>query len=106
MKKRNTETSHTDINTANFKIIDIKFSNNKRKQKIAETLWIKGLRFTLNVLESIMSIMPIMDAATGELCNIGIIILIVYYPLPLQLLLSFGILLVYRFYMISFLLYI
>ena len=34
-EERNTETSHTDINTANFKIIDIKFSNNKRKQKIA-----------------------------------------------------------------------
>ena len=25
----------------------------------------------------------IMDAATGELCNIEIIVLIVYYPLPL-----------------------
>ena len=33
--KHNIETSHTDINTANFKIIDMNFSNNKRKQKIS-----------------------------------------------------------------------
>ena len=37
----------------------------------------------------------ITDTATSELCNIGIIILIVYYPL--KLLLSFRVLLVYRF---------
>ena len=51
MVKHNTETSHTDVNTANFKIIDMDFSNNKRKQKIAESLRIKGLRLTLNVQE-------------------------------------------------------
>ena len=49
MVKRNFETSHTDVNTANFKIIDMNFSNNKRKQKIAESIWIKDLRPTLNV---------------------------------------------------------
>ena len=41
MVKHNIETSHTDVNTANFKIIDIDFNNNKRKQKIAEDLWTK-----------------------------------------------------------------
>ena len=51
MVKHNVETSHTDVNTANFKIIDMNFSNNKRKQKIAESLWIKDLRPTLNVQE-------------------------------------------------------
>ena len=51
MVKRNIETSHTDVNTANFKIIDMNFSNNKRKRKIAESLWIKDLRPTLNVQE-------------------------------------------------------
>ena len=35
MKKHNNETSPTDINTANFKIIDVNFSNNKKKQKIS-----------------------------------------------------------------------
>ena len=51
MVKHNIETSHTDVNTANFKIIDIDFNNNKRKQKIRELLWIKDLRPTLNVQE-------------------------------------------------------
>ena len=49
MKNHNNETTSTDVNTANFKIIDISVSNNKKKQKISEPLWIKGLRFTLNV---------------------------------------------------------
>ena len=31
MVKRNVETFHTDVNAANFKIIDMSFSNNKRK---------------------------------------------------------------------------
>ena len=39
--------SHTDADTANFKIIDMNFSNNK----IIESLWIKDLRPTLNVQE-------------------------------------------------------
>ena len=37
MVKHNIETSHTDVNTANFKIIDMNFSNNKKKQEIAES---------------------------------------------------------------------
>ena len=51
MVKHNIETSHNDVNTANFKITDMNFSNNKRKRKIAESLWIKNLRPTLNVQE-------------------------------------------------------
>ena len=31
--KHNTKTCHTDFNIANFKTIDKKFSNNKRKAK-------------------------------------------------------------------------
>ena len=49
--KRSIETSPTDVNTANFKIIDMNFSNCKRKRKIAESLWIKDLRHTLNEQE-------------------------------------------------------
>ena len=49
MEKHNIETSHTDVNTAKFKINDMIFSNNKRKWKIVESLWIKDLRPTLNV---------------------------------------------------------
>ena len=33
MLKHNIEASHTDIKTADFKMIDMNFSNNKRKQK-------------------------------------------------------------------------
>ena len=51
MVKYNIETPHTDVNTADFKIINMNFSNNKRKRKIAESLWIKDLRPTLNVQE-------------------------------------------------------
>ena len=51
MVKHNIETSHTDVNTANFKIIDINFINNKKKRKFAESLWIKDLRPTLNIQE-------------------------------------------------------
>ena len=49
MLKHNLEISHTDVNTANFKIIYMSLSNNKKKRKIAESLWIKDLRPTLNV---------------------------------------------------------
>ena len=38
MVKHNIETSHTDANAANFKIIDMNFSNNKRKQKNCRAL--------------------------------------------------------------------
>ena len=51
MVKHNIETSHTNVNTANFKNIDMNFSKNKRKRKIAESLWIKDLRPTLNIQE-------------------------------------------------------
>ena len=51
MVKHNIETSHTDVNTAYFKIIDLNLSNNKRKEEIVKFLWIKGLRPTLNVKE-------------------------------------------------------
>ena len=51
MVKHNIETSHPDVNAANFKIIDMNFSNNKRKRKNAESLWVKDLRSTLNVQE-------------------------------------------------------
>ena len=54
MVKHNIETSHTDVNTANFKIIDINFSNNKRKREIAESLWIEDLKPTLNVQEKLV----------------------------------------------------
>ena len=56
MLKHNIETSHTDVNTANFKVIDMNFNNNKRKRKIVESLWIKHLRPTLNVQEKSISL--------------------------------------------------
>ena len=34
MVKQNIETSHTDVRIANFKIIDMNFSNNEKKRKI------------------------------------------------------------------------
>ena len=43
------KTRPNTANTANFKIMDMNFSNNKKKRKIAESLWIKDLRPTLNV---------------------------------------------------------
>ena len=54
MVKHNIETPYADVNTANFKIIDMNFSNNKKKRKIAESLSIKDLRPTLNVQEKSM----------------------------------------------------
>ena len=45
------EKSHKNVNTIDFKIIDKKFHNNKRKRKIAEVLWIKDLRPTLKTQE-------------------------------------------------------
>ena len=47
--KHNIETSHTDVKTADFKIINMKFNNNKKKWKIGESLLIKGLKPTVNV---------------------------------------------------------
>ena len=37
LMKHNIEKSHSDFNTANFKIIDKYFSNNKRNHKNAES---------------------------------------------------------------------
>ena len=54
MVKDNIKTSYSDINTPDFKIIDISFSNNKRKRKIIESLRIKDLRPTLNLQEKSM----------------------------------------------------
>ena len=79
MVKHNIKTSHTDVNTANFKTIDINFSNNKKKRKIAESLWIKDLRPTLNVRKKSIPLIgsiikqSITHTATSKLCNIGII---------------------------------
>ena len=48
MVKHNIVTSHMDVNNGNFKIIDMNFSNNKKKRKIVDSLCIKNLRPTLN----------------------------------------------------------
>ena len=48
--KHSIEKSHKNVNTIDFKIID-NFHNNKQKQKIAKSLWIKHLRPTLNKQE-------------------------------------------------------
>ena len=49
--KHNIEISHIDVI---FKINDMNLINNKRKQKIAESLWINDLRPTLNVREKLI----------------------------------------------------
>ena len=49
--KHSIRKSHKNVNTTDFKIIDKNFHNNKRKWKIAEALWIKDLRPTLNTQE-------------------------------------------------------
>ena len=41
-----------------FKIIDENFHKNKRKRKIAEALWIKDLRPTLNTQEKSIQLKP------------------------------------------------
>ena len=46
--KHSMEKSHKNVNTIDLKIIDKNFHNNKEKRKIAEVLWIKDLRPTLN----------------------------------------------------------
>ena len=48
--KHSIEKSHKNVNTIDFKII-YNFHNNKQKQKIAKSLWIKHLRPTLNKQE-------------------------------------------------------
>ena len=77
MVKCNIETSHTDVNTANFKIIDLDFSNNKRKQKIAESLWMKDLRPKLNVqdvtafiIQDLADVLGICEATRNTLYGI------------------------------------
>ena len=49
--KHSIEKSHKNVNTTDFKIIDKSFHNNKQKRKIAEALWIKDLRPSLNTQE-------------------------------------------------------
>ena len=49
--KHSIEKSHTNVISKNFKVVDKNFRNNKRKRKIAESLWIKDLRPTLNMQE-------------------------------------------------------
>ena len=49
MVKHNIETCHTDVNAASFKIIDMNYSNKKRKLKITNSLRIQNLRSTLNI---------------------------------------------------------
>ena len=49
--KHSIEKLHKNVNTIDFKIIDKTFHNNKRKRQIAEVLWIKDLRPTLNTQE-------------------------------------------------------
>ena len=51
VRNHSIEKSHKNVNTIDFKIIDKNFRNNKRKWKIADALWIKGLRPTLNTQE-------------------------------------------------------
>ena len=46
--KHSMEKSHKNVNTIDLEIIDKNFHNNKEKRKIAEVLWIKDLRPTLN----------------------------------------------------------
>ena len=46
--KYSIEKSQKNVNTIDFKIIHKNFRNNKLKRKIAEVLWIKDLRSTLN----------------------------------------------------------
>ena len=48
------EKSHKNVNNIDF--FDNNFHNNKRKRKIAEALWIKDPRLTLNTREK--SIQP------------------------------------------------
>ena len=49
--KHSIKKSHKSVNNIGFKIIDNNFHNNKRKRKIAEALWIKDIRPTLNTQE-------------------------------------------------------
>ena len=67
--KRNIETSHTDVNTANFKITDMNSSNNKRKRKIANSSWIKELRPTLNVQEKSIPLKLFNYTINNTYCN-------------------------------------
>ena len=50
------EKSRKNVNTIDLKIIDKNFHNNKRKRKIAEALWIKVLRPTLNTQRNLFNL--------------------------------------------------
>ena len=45
------------------------FSNNKREQKIAETLWIKGLRPKLNKREKSIRLRLFNETINKKYCN-------------------------------------
>ena len=104
MVKQNIETSPTHVNTANFKIIDINFSNNfcyywKLPNLYGSRTWDLHQMYRRNqYLWTSLIKQSITKLPTNELWNIGIIILIVYSPWSWKLLLSFRVLLVYRFY--------
>ena len=51
VSKHSIEKSHKNVNTIDFKIIDKNFYNDKRKGKIAKTLWINDLRPTFKTQE-------------------------------------------------------
>ena len=52
------EKSLKNFSIIDFKIIDENFHKNKRKRKIAEALWIKDLRPTLNTQEKSIQLKP------------------------------------------------
>ena len=52
------EKSLKNFSIIDFKIIDENFHKNKRKWKIAEVLWIKDLRPTLNTQEKSIQLKP------------------------------------------------
>ena len=54
--KHSIEKSHKNVNTIEFEIIGKNFHNSKRKRKIAEALWVKDLRPTLNTQEKSMQL--------------------------------------------------
>ena len=56
--KHSIEKSPKNINTIDFKITDKNFHKNKRKRKIAKTLWIKDLRPTLNTQLNSIQLIP------------------------------------------------
>ena len=46
--KHSIKKSPKNVNTIDFKLTDRNFDNNKQKREIAEALWVKDLRLSLN----------------------------------------------------------